>query len=485
MLSDAQARLAALETEVRRSLSYLDYPKMSWVTPRAHPSGIHVYDVVIVGAGQGGLATAFGLRREKIENVICLDRAEAGREGPWITYARMLTLRSPKHVTGPDLGVAALTPQAWYVAVYGEAAWDALGKWPRWVWQDYLIWYRKVLELPVHNRTEVTKLAPDGDLIRIEARAVDGGERHVYLARKIVLATGIEGNGDWQLPSIDFSEIPAERYVHTNWEFDAAAFHGKRVAVLGAGASAFDTAATALETGAAQVHHFVRRKSIPSVNPFRLMEKSGFLNHFAAMSDAERWRWMAVINAYGQTPTQDGVNRCAAFPNYLISLGMNWRGVAMVGEEIEVAATDGSYHRFDLLVLGTGYLIDMKRRQELASFADRIALWQDRYTPPAREERSPVATYPYLSDDLSFQEREPGTAPFLKNIHNFTYMATASVGYSGASLTGMKYGIQRLLGGLVRFFWLAEAAGCLSEIVSYEDIDLDTAPLEPHVVATK
>ena len=479
-LPDAAARLAALEEQVRLDLRFLDYPVMSWVYPRSHPAGDHVFDVVIVGGGQGGLATAFGLRREKVDNVLVLDRADPGREGPWITYARMLTFRSPKHVTGPDLGVPSLTPQAWYVAVFGEEAWAGLGKWPRWTWQDYLIWYRKVLDLPVRNCTKVTRIEPDGDYLRVLAEDTVSGEPLSFVTRKLVLATGIEGNGDWRLPDLPFETIPTDRYAHTNWEFDCAPLRGKRVAVLGAGASAFDTAATAAEMGASLVHQFVRRAQIPCVNPFRWMEKSGFLRHFGSMDDDARWQWMQAITQNGQPPTQDGVNRCAAQVSYRITTGVTWTDLKMVGDDVEVTLSDGSKHLFDFLVIGTGYTVDVGQRPELTSFADAIALWRDRFTPPAGQETSPVAQYPYLAGDLAFQEKVPGSAPWLANIHNFTYVATASVGFSGASLTGMKYGIERLLGGLTRFFWLADADRYLSEIRAYNDIDLDVIPLEPH-----
>jgi len=40
-------------------------------------------------------------------------RAPEGREGVWVTFARMPTLRSPKDQTGPDLGLPSLTFEAW------------------------------------------------------------------------------------------------------------------------------------------------------------------------------------------------------------------------------------------------------------------------------------------------------------------------------------------------------------------------------------
>lgn len=44
---------------------------------------------------------------------------------------------------------------------------------------------------------------------------------------------------------------------------------GKRVAVLGGGASAFDNAQHALGAGAGEVHVFVRRPQLPRINPIR------------------------------------------------------------------------------------------------------------------------------------------------------------------------------------------------------------------------
>ncbi len=481
---DATERLAALADRVREELALLDYPLMHWVTPRTGPADEHVYDVVIVGAGQGGLATAFGLRRERVDNVLLLDRAAPGREGPWKTYARMLTFRSPKHVTGPDLGIPSLTPQAYYRARFGDDAWEALGKYPREEWQDYLDWYRLTLGLPVCHHTDATEIEPVGDLLRVHlAPTGDGGRQGSVLARKVVLATGIEGNGDWRLPDLDLSQIPADRYAHTNWPFDVAQFRGKRVAVLGAGASAFDTAAALLEAGAAQVVQFMRRPDIPNVNPARWMEKSGFLRHFGDMDDLNRWRWMRILFLRSGPPTQDGINRCARFRNYQLRKGVTWSGIRMADSELLLSASDGSVERVDFLVLGTGYTVDVRQRPELRRFARHIALWQDRFAAPPGEENPIVAGFPYLNADLSFQERIPGAAPFLANIHNFTYSATASVGYSGASLTGMKYGIQRLLAGLTRDLWLAESVSALETIQAYRDIDLDTSPLDPHTAA--
>jgi cation diffusion facilitator CzcD-associated flavoprotein CzcO len=95
--------------------------------PRSHAEG-HVHDVVIIGGGQSGLGAAFGLLRERISNLLILDENPAGFEGPWDTYARMATLRTPKHLGAIEQGVASLSFRAWWEAQHGGEDWEALGK---------------------------------------------------------------------------------------------------------------------------------------------------------------------------------------------------------------------------------------------------------------------------------------------------------------------------------------------------------------------
>src|SRR5207342_2413029 len=139
-----------LSDRVRRELTYLSYPSREWTIPR-HRDGARALDVLIVGGGQGGLATAFGLKLERISKIRIVDRNPRGLEGPWRRFARMKALRTAKEVSGIDLGIPSLTPRAWYEARFGRRAWERIQKFTPEVWRDYLDWYRDVLELPVEN----------------------------------------------------------------------------------------------------------------------------------------------------------------------------------------------------------------------------------------------------------------------------------------------------------------------------------------------
>ena len=81
-------------------------------------------------------------------------------DGQRLAYARMHTLRSPKHFTGPDLDIPSLTYQSWHEARFGEQDWQNLDLISRELWAEYLLWFRRVVDLPVRNGCEVIEISP-------------------------------------------------------------------------------------------------------------------------------------------------------------------------------------------------------------------------------------------------------------------------------------------------------------------------------------
>jgi len=240
--------LAALEAQLAQDLEYLELPAKPWVPEHTH-GGAPVRDVVVIGAGMCGLAATAKLVLAGITNIVAYDAAPAGLEGPWVTFARMQTLRSPKTLNGPSLGLPQLTYRAWFTAQWGTEAWQSLDKIPKDQWMNYLVWYRKVLALPVRNNVRMTGISSIDDLIAID---VEGAEAGRVLTRHLVLATGRSGLGGFAVP--DFLKgIDPAYWAHSADDIDFDALKGKRVAVIGAGASSMDNAATALEAGAGSV----------------------------------------------------------------------------------------------------------------------------------------------------------------------------------------------------------------------------------------
>lgn len=120
------------------------------------------HSIVICGAGFSGLSIAFALKRRGIRSVHLIDQSEEGREGPWVTCARMQTLRSPKYLSGPDLGIPSLTLRSWYEALNGTEAWEALDKISRQDWMNYLVWFRRTVGIDVENGTMLSSINPAG-----------------------------------------------------------------------------------------------------------------------------------------------------------------------------------------------------------------------------------------------------------------------------------------------------------------------------------
>jgi FAD-dependent urate hydroxylase len=469
--------VAKLSERVRRDLTYLSYPSRAWTIKHTH-GGAPVLDVLIVGGGQGGLATAFGLKLERVDNFRIVDRSPRGLEGPWRRFARMRQLRTPKDVTGIDFGIPSLTAQAWYEAKFGLRAWKSIAAIAPDVWRDYLDWYRDVLALPVENNTEVTSIEPAGDLLLAHLRRKGRSER--VLARKIVLATGIDGSGGWRAPPALVADLPRERWAHSSDKIDFRRLRGKRIGVLGAGANAFDNAAVALEAGAARVDLCLRRAELPRVNPLIWTNFSGMLGHFAELGDLHRWRFMRyILEKPPMPPPQETFWRCRKFENFAWHTRCGWQAVRCDGKGATVDADGGRSFTFDFVIFATGFETDLSARPELAPIVRHIALWHDKFTPPPGEESDLVARHPYLGPAFEFTEREPGRAPYLRRLHNLTFGAMPSVGLTGGAITGIKYGLRRLVNGLVRDLFLEDAEEYYRELLAYSHQELETleAPL--------
>ena len=470
---DNTTDLAELEERARFEMDSLGYPSRQWTIAKSR-SGVPVYDVIIVGGGQSGVSIAFRLLRERVTNVRVLDRNPRGGEGPWLTFARMHTLRTPKLVTGPDLGIPSLSSRAWWEAQFGARSWESLNRIPREAWQAYLLWVRKTAGIDVSNETDVTDIEPLSDgLLAVHARA--GGTARRFLARKVVLATGIEGCGRWAVPTAITDALPGNAYAHTADQIDFHALAGKAVVVVGAGASAFDNAAKALEAGAASVELFVRRKQLPTINPNRWMEFAGFLRHFGDLDDARKWRFMKFIFDMNQPPPQDTFDRCAHHPNFFMHLGSPIDHIRFENEKIKLTSPQGM-QSFDFLIAGTGFVVDLATRPELARFHDQIACWSDRYRPPAGEEHALLGAYPYLSPNFQFTEKTPGSTPFLGNIFSYTFAAMPSLACS-AGISALKFGLDRVATGITRALFVEDADLHLQSLRRYDEAELDIPSL--------
>ena len=454
-------QLESLATLARRELAQLNFPAANWVPPTVGPDGRPLLDALVVGGGMCGQTAAFALLREGVRNIRCVDREPYGREGPWVRYARMEILRSPKHLTGPDLGIPSLTYRAWHEAKFGAKSWETLHKIPRLDWAGYLLWVREIVELPVENEVEVVALELAAASVQVSLKNLNNknlDEKKIIYARKVVLALGRDGSGAPRWPKFATFD-PAKRgktVFHSADDVDFKALAGKRVGVLGAGASAFDNAGEALEAGAAQVAMFARRAYMPQVNKSKWTAFPGFQHGYAALDDAHRWRFYTYIFSEQVPPPYESVLRCERHAGFALHFSESWKDISEENSKVTVT-TNKMSHIFDAVIVCTGFDVNMVDRPEIASFRDAVRSWRQHVPADEAEKFPEEARFPYLGDAFQLQEREAGAAPEIGRVHVFNWGCTLSHGALAGDIPALDIGARRLAQGITRDLFLADA----------------------------
>jgi cation diffusion facilitator CzcD-associated flavoprotein CzcO len=471
--------LRDLGNRIAHDLETLAYPTPDWVAPLTAPDGTTALDCAIIGAGQYGLTIAAGLQREKVHRLEVFDKAAPGAEGPWLTFARMSMLRTPKTLTGPDLGLPSLSFRAWWEAQHGRAGWDAMFRIPRTEWMAYLNWYRRVLDLPVRNGWELESLDPaaGGSLLRLVFRTPQGVST-VY-ARTCVLATGAAGSGGYSIPAEVARVLPAERVHHANDTFDPAIFAGLRLAVLGAGASGFDVAATALRAGARSADVCFRRARLPASNPRRWMENAGFLSQYVNLPDQRKWAYMHHLLTIGQGPPKPTYDDAMALPGFALRPALQMDSLGWNGTEITLRCGADTL-AVDAVVVATGMRVILDNRPEMSTVRRHAAVWADRYQPLREMSNDALGRFPYLDPLGAFTERESGAAPWLSRVLTITRGTTLSLGPVAASNSGMKYVAPRLIEGVKRRLFLDQEERDWTDFIGLDhaELPIPAVPME-------
>ncbi|MCG8491049.1 MAG: NAD(P)/FAD-dependent oxidoreductase [Sneathiellales bacterium] len=459
--------LDALNAEIVQEFAYINYPPENWVKP-LQEAGQPLLDVAIIGGGANGMAAWFGLNKDGIRNIRIFDKSPRGFEGPWITTARMQTLRSPKHLTGPNLGFPKLTFRSWFEASMGVEAWEELDKIPTSMWMDYLKWYREVLDIPVENDTRLIAIEPASGFFRLTLQK--GTEKEKILARHVVLATGRAATGGVSLPE-EAGSIPEKLRAHTEDKLDYSRFRDKRILVIGGAASAADSAATALEKGAKEVHMLIRAEEMPRLNKFKAIVYPGFMGGFSSIPKAERWAFLkSGFDAKIAAP-RGSMLRLKAFENFYLHFGSSVTSYEVKGEEITAVTSKGEITG-DFVIFGTGYAMDLSKQPELSSFAEDILLWKDCYTPPPDLQDQTLGSYPYLGEGFQFLPKEGREAEPLSRLHLFNSGTTMTHAPISSDIPGANTGVARLVDHLTKRFFKEGAGQHFADFEAYEEPEL-------------
>jgi cation diffusion facilitator CzcD-associated flavoprotein CzcO len=466
-MSSSTPAMAQLSDAARRDLALFGFPNPAWIVP-ALGGEADVEDVIVVGGGQTGLMAAAALKWDGLKRVAVLDAAPAGAEGPWTTFARMSELRTPKTAAGMEFNIANLSIQRWFETRYGTKAWLDLTRIPRTDWKTYLDWYAQIFGIAIESESAVVDIGPDP--VGVAVTVVSGGKRVIRRARSAILATGFDGAGAWRVPTFVSDSLPPNRYNHTNGPIDLAMLKGKRVGVLGHGASAFDNAIAALEAGARSVDLCFRRVRLPRTNPHRSIENAALMANYADLSDLTKWQIARYFRQNDQPPALRSFETAQGMPGFTLRPDSAWLALRETPTGIRVTTPQGDLE-FDHLLLATGLFIDLAARPELATLKEHILLWGDRFTPPADIADERLAQLPYLDAFYGFQPRIEDDH-WVRRVFAFNSCSILSHGPHSTSISGHRHCLPRMVRGVERRILLDNETKILDSLMSYRADDL-------------
>ena len=325
-------------------------------------------EVAIIGAGPYGLAAAAHLRAAGIETRVFGEPMSFWRanmpngmklRSPWIATH----IAHPRHRLSLDdffdeirLAVPKLLPLGEFV--------------------EYGLWFQR-------------RVAPDLDTRKVtRVDAVDGGFRlsladgEATFAQRVVMAAGLLGH-EFRPP--EFNALPRALVSHSCEHIDSEQYRGKRVAVIGRGQSACESAALLHEAGA-EVEIISRGHLAWNADPalrgsLRRGVRAMLGDKLIPPSQVGPfpYSWLneapGVIHRLPQS-TRDGMNEISLRPTAITWLRDRLKHVPVHGgQHIRDAqrhhdgialAFDGCERRFDHVLLATGYRIDVGKMTALA-----------------------------------------------------------------------------------------------------------------------
>lgn len=318
-------------------------------------------DVILIGAGPGGLATAKAMVDEGLEPIV-LEASDA-IGGQWHTSAphsgvwagmntntsRATTVFSDlPHLDGTPLFPSALEIQA-YLERYAET---------------FDLNRRVQLESRV---TDVERM-PDGFCVRVVSR----GERRTYHTPRVVVVSGRYNRPE--LPAIEGIDAFAGHAIHA-FEFrDPAEFAGRKVLVLGNSISGLEIAAELAKDASTEVvsacrkpRYIIQKLKDDVPADWRWFNRAAhFVGRTLPPEEASAGLREQVLALHGNpadfgglAPSEDmmeaGLGQCQDYLPLVAKGRIRCQSLPARIEGHKVTFADGTEEDFDAIIAGTGY----------------------------------------------------------------------------------------------------------------------------------
>jgi cation diffusion facilitator CzcD-associated flavoprotein CzcO len=256
-------------------------------------------------------------------------------------------------------------------------------------------------------------------------------------------------------------------WAHSSDAIKAASLKGRRVAVIGAGASAMDNAAYALEAGAASVDLLVRRPVMPRIDKFSGLGSRGMVHGFRDLPLETRAEILRIDQAAQLPAPRASVLRVSRHANARFHFGCPIEAMTERGGVVEVHTPRG-VAGFDFIIFATGFTVDAASRPELAFIAPHLKLWRDVRDALVQKPAEASALNPVLGPAFEMQQRTPGACPHLEHIHAFNYAAVASHGKLTSGIPSISDGARRLAQGIASSLFVEDRNDFVQRFAAYD-----------------
>ncbi len=237
-------------------------------------------------------------------------------------------------------------------------------------------WFQRQV-VPNLDERQVSRIAFNDDSFEI---TLDDGEQ--IRSKRVILAVGI---GLFSFRPEQFEAVPKELAPHTSELKDLHQLRGKRAAVIGTGQSALEYAALLHENGAHVV--IISRSSEIKFRPFAWRKHlfrqltggplKGLSHRIIPptdLGDIRTSRKMANPDLFRRQPAevQEQLIRACTRPigaywlmprlqDVRIKTAVSVTNTEVSGQVVKLALTDGTHEEVDMVVLATGYKVDISK----------------------------------------------------------------------------------------------------------------------------
>ena len=324
------------------------------------------YDVVIVGAGPYGLSAAAYLKAAGLNVRIFGEPMDF-----WSTkMPEGMLLRSPREASNLADPRSEFTLEAFEVAS-GRTPHSPL---PRETFVDYGRWFQLQLGSRL-ERTHVESVRPAGSIFKVTLE-----NRLSSTTRTVVVAAGI---GPFQRRPPVFAGLPTELASHCYEGRKISDLAGKRLAVIGAGQSALESAALLHEAGSSveviaripMLRWIGMHKWLHNLGPISSMLYSEYdvgpagISRLVAAPRLMTWLPLRARDRIRKRAVRSAGSRWlpARLTSVTISTGRSVVAAEPFGKEVRLILDDRTERRVDHVVLGTGYDVDISKYSFLST----------------------------------------------------------------------------------------------------------------------